>query len=291
MKNKKNLKRKLRKKAQFLNLILVLIALMIVIFFTPKLISTARYIYSAIHDNYLSSKDFYFSSDKLSLDHTEYQITNNWSGAETYRVTINMSSKENDMASTESDIDYEVAFTCSDNIECTLSKNSGTIVGTNNGGVNEDSFTISINPKNGVTLSNTEIAWVDVTATSTSPYSQEISGKLILEVGSSNIYYEITDSVNSPYLMVNIINSSPVDEDVTLTYSPNTVLLDMTGQFYLNSTANTVEQLNSYNYLNSITSKVTSLSTTSVKFYKNDATQNYTYSPSDTGTPVITLSY
>lgn len=291
MKNKKNIKRKLRKKAQFLNLILVLIALMIVIFFTPKLISTARYIYSAIHDNYLSSKDFYFSSDKLSLDHTEYQITNNWSGAETYRVTINMSSKENDMASTESDIDYEVAFTCSDNIECTLSKNSGTIVGTNNGGVNEDSFTISINPKNGVTLSNTEIAWVDVTATSTSPYSQEISGRLILEVGSSNIYYEITDSVNSPYLMVNIINSSPVDEDVTLTYSPNTVLLDMTGQFYLNSTANTVEQLNSYNYLNSITSKVTSLSTTSVKFYKNDATQNYTYSPSDTGTPVITLSY
>jgi len=291
VKNKKNIKRKLRKKAQFLNLILVLIALMIVIFFTPKLISTARYIYSAIHDNYLSSKDFYFSSDKLSLDHTEYQITNNWSGAETYRVTINMSSKENDMASTESDIDYEVAFTCSDNIECTLSKNSGTIVGTNNGGVNEDSFTISINPKNGVTLSNTEIAWVDVTATSTSPYSQEISGRLILEVGSSNIYYEITDSVNSPYLMVNIINSSPVDEDVTLTYSPNTVLLDMTGQFYLNSTANTVEQLNSYNYLNSITSKVTSLSTTSVKFYKNDATQNYTYSPSDTGTPVITLSY
>ena len=231
MKNKKNIKRKLRKKAQFLNLILVLIALMIVIFFTPKLISTARYIYSAIHDNYLSSKDFYFSSDKLSLDHTEYQITNNWSGAETYRVTINMSSKENDMASTESDIDYEVAFTCSDNIECTLSKNSGTIVGTNNGGVNEDSFTISINPKNGVTLSNTEIAWVDVTATSTSPYSQEISGKLILEVGSSNIYYEITDSVNSPYLMVNIINSSPVDEDVTLTYSPNTLLLEMTGQF------------------------------------------------------------
>ena len=291
MKNRKKLRRRLRKRAKIMNLIILLIALMIVVFFTPKLISTARYIYNAIHDNYLSSKDFYFSSDKLSLNHTEYQITNNWSGAETYRVTINMSSKKNDMASTESDIDYDVAFTCSDNIECTLSKSSGTIVGTNNGGVNEDSFTILINPKNGVTLGNTEKAWVDVIATSTSPYSQEISGKLILEVGSSNIYYEITDSVNSPYLMVNIVNSSPVDEDVTLSYSPNNVLLDMTDKFYLNSTSNTVEQLNSYNYLNSVTSNVASLSTTSIKFYKVNSSQNYTYSPSDTGTPVITLSY
>ena len=291
MKKRKRLRKKIMKKIQFRNIILVLMVLITVIFFTPKLISTAKYIYNSIHDNYISSKDFYFSSDKLSLEHTEYQITNNWSGAETYRVTINMSSKKNDMAYTEADIEYQITCTCSDNIEYTLSKESGTIVWTENEGVNEDWFTVEINPKDGRILNNTEVAWVDVTATSTAPYSQQISGKLIFEVGSSNIYYEITDSVDSPYLMVNIINSSPQDVDATLTYNPNQVLLDMTGHFYLNSTANTVQQINNYDYLNSITSNVVSLSTTSVKFYKTNPSQNYSYSPSDSITPIITLSY
>ena len=256
MRRKKNLKKKLKNRVRSINMIIVLIVLLIVAFFSPIFISSARYIYNAIHDNYISSKDFYFSSDKLNLEHTEYQITNNWSGAETYTITINMSSKKNDMAYTDADIDYVVTYTCSDNIECTFSKLSGTIVGTDNSGVNEDWFKIFVNPKNGRILNNTEIAWVDVTATSVSPYEQSISGKLIIEVGSSNIYYEIIDAVDSPYLTVNIVNSSPQNENVTLTYSPSQVLLDMTNHFYLNSTANTSQTINGYTYLQSVTSNV-----------------------------------
>ena len=62
--------------------------------------------YNVIYEHYLASKDFYFNSDKLNLNHTEYKITNNWSGAETYIVTVNMSSKKNDKAVKDADITY-----------------------------------------------------------------------------------------------------------------------------------------------------------------------------------------
>ena len=300
MKKEKRLRRKHKNKS--LNIIIILIVFMLTVFFAPKIISTARYVYNTIHDNYLASQDFYFSSDKLALNHPEFQVTNNWSGAETYRIPVNMSSKRNDMASTAADITYTVTCTCSNNIECILSRSSvqpetpeytysGTIVGTDNHGSNVDYFYVYVNPKNGVPLNNTERAWVDITASSTSPYVQVITGKLIIEVGSSNIYYEITDAVNSPYLTVNIINSSPQNANITLAYNPAQVLLDMTDHFYLNSTGSTNTLINNFAYLNSITANVNLLSTTSVKFYKIDPTQNYSYSPSDNTTPIITLSH
>lgn len=282
---RKNNKRKVKK----INPIVLLIIFIIVIFFTPRFVSTAKYVYNAIHEHYLSSKDFYFSSDKLSINHTEYEITNNWSGAEPYVITVNMSSKQNDMSYTESDIDYSITYTCSDNVQCTLNKNTSTIIGTANHGVNEDYFTVSISPNGNSALGEGEKAWIDITATSTSPYSQTISGKLILEVGSAEITYEIIDAVNQPYLTVNITNSQSVGADITLTYNPEIVLLDMTSRFRLSSTNDDTQQLNGYAYLKSITSQVESLSTTTVRFYKNDSTQDYSYSPGSGITPVIKL--
>ncbi|MBR6034194.1 MAG: hypothetical protein IKP28_05640 [Clostridia bacterium] len=287
----KNIKSKLKKRVHTINILILLIVLLVLVFFTPSIVSTARYVYNTIHDNYLSSQDFYFASDKLSIDGTEYQITNNWSGAETFEITINMNSKKNDMAMTAADITYDITCTCSDNIEVTKSKNSGTIVGTDNHGANVDWFKIYVNPKNGRILNNTEEAWVEVTATSTAPYSQELKGKLILEVGSSNIYYEIMDSTDSPYLTVNVVNSSPQSENVKLIYNPAQILLDMTSHFYLNSVLSTTQNLGGFLYLNSVTSNVDSLSTTSVKFYKINSAQNYAYSASSNTTPIISLTY
>ena len=113
MRTKKEVKKRNKRKTIKLNPIVLLIIFVIVIFLTPKFVSTAKYVYNAIHEHYLSSKDFYFKSDKLSINHTEYEITNNWSGAEPYVITVNMSSKQNDMSYTESDIDYNITYTCS----------------------------------------------------------------------------------------------------------------------------------------------------------------------------------
>ena len=66
----------------------------------------------------------------------------------------------------------------------------------------------------------------------------------------------------------------------------------MTNRFYLNSgNSNGTTTLNGYQYLNSVTSRVESLSTTTVKFYKTDPTQNYSYSSGSQTTPVIALSH
>ena len=291
MKDRKINRRKRRNRAKA-NLILCLILFVIVIYITPKFFSFARYVYNMAYEHYLVAKDFYFASDKLSLSHSEYEVTNNWSGAETYQVIVNMSSKRNDLAMTEADITYSITYTCSDNITCTLDKTSSTIVGTGNNGVNEDAFTVNINPANGTALNDGEIAWVDITASSTSPYTQTISGKLIFEVGTSVISYEIIDEANSPYLTLNIINSTSSNTNVTLSYDPTVVLLDMTSRFYLNThTTFNTQTLNNYSYINNITSPVSALSTTSVKFFKTNSANNYSFLAGSPGTPVITLTY
>ena len=288
---KKKVKKENKRKVKKLNPIILLIIFVILIFLTPKFVSTAKYVYNAIYEHYLSSKDFYFSSDKLNINHSEYEITNNWSGAEPYTITVNMSSKRNDMSYTEADIVYNISCTKSDNIQCTLSKNSSTIVGTGNNGVDEDYFTVVINPAGGTALSEGETAWVDITAEAVSPYTQTLSGKLIIEVGSADISYEIIDAVNQPYLTVNITNSQSVGADVTLSYNPTVVLLDMTSRFRLASTDSDEQQIGGFNYLNSITSRVESLSTSTVRFYKNDATQDYSYVPGSGVTPIINLTH
>jgi len=90
----KNTKNRKKIKIKSTRPIALLIVFVVLVFLTPKFISTARYVYNVVHEYYLSSKDFYFASDKLSINHTEYEYTNNWSGAEMHRIPINMSSKK-----------------------------------------------------------------------------------------------------------------------------------------------------------------------------------------------------
>lgn len=269
----------------------LLIVLVILIFLVPTMTSFAKYVYNAVHDYYLGTKGFYFNSDKLSSNHSEFEIANNWSGAETYQITVNLNSKKNDLVFAETDIDYEISFTNSDNIVCSISKTSGTIKGSASGGINEDYFIITINPANGTGLANGVQTWVDIEVTSTSPYVATLSGKLYVGVGTEDITYEIMDSANNPYLEVNITNSLNEGKDVTLSFDPNVILLDMTSSFRLNATGITTQDINGYAYVNTVTSYVGSLETTTVKFYKVDPTQDYTYQAGDTGTPVVTLTY
>lgn len=272
-------------------IIQILIVLVILAFLVPIMTSLSKYVYNAVHDYYLGTKGFYFNSDKLTSNHSEFEIANNWSGAETYTITINLNSKKNDLVFAESDIDYEVSFTHSDDIECSISKTTGTIKGSGSGGINEDYFIITINPANGTALANGVQTWVDITVKSTSPYVATLSGKLYIGVGTEDITYEIIDSQNNPYLEVNITNSLNTGEDVTLSFDPSILRLDMTSAFRLNSTAITTQDINGYAYVNSVTSHVGSLETTTVKFYKVDPSQDYTYQAGDTGTPVVQLTY
>lgn len=280
-----------RKRKNNNRIIPILIVLVILIFLVPTMTSFAKYVYNAVHDYYLGTKGFYFNSDKLTSNHSEFEIANNWSGAETYQITVNLNSKKNDLVFAETDIDYEISFTNSDNIVCSISKTSGTIRGSASGGINEDYFIITINPANGTGLANGVQTWVDIEVTSTSPYVATLSGKLYVGVGTEDITYEIIDTPDNPYLEVNITNSLDTGEDVTLSFDPNVILLDMTSSFRINATAIATQDINGYAYVNTVTSYVGSLETTTVKFYKVDLSQDYTYQAGDTGTPVVILTY
>ena len=65
----------------------------------------------------------------------------------------------------------------------------------------------------------------------------------------------------------------------------------MTSAFYLNSIETTTQDINGYSYIKSVKSHIGTLETTSVKFYKVDPSQDYSYQLGDDKTPVVTLTH
>ena len=290
MEKKRN--RKINKKYKKQRLFFVLIIIATIIYLMPKYISFSKYISNRIHDHYIESKQFYFSSDKLSkIAGHEYQMPNNWSGSESYNIMVNMYSKLNDNAMAPNDIEYDIVCSFSDNVAYTLNKVSGTILGYENGGTNEDFFVITLEPASGTSLSPGETAWVNVTANATSPYMDSVTGKILVGVGTEDFSYEIADWENSQFIQLDISNKSVENTNVHISFDPTVVLLDMTSSVYQDATAITTTILNGYNYVTTMDFPVNALSVESVKFYKIDLTQDYSYTMGESGTPVVTVTH
>ncbi len=266
-------------------------------------ITYSRYIYNAINERYLLTKKFYFNSDKLDRNRPIYQIEN-WSAVSEYSILVDLNSYLNNYETCPYDIDYDLTYTCSTNVNCSISKTSGIVLSANN----HDSFQAVVSPIG--TLEEGDSAFIEIKATSKSPYKKEISARFILNVGYSGISYAIDDSVDSPYLSFNITNTldyylvntpflsyntgdklnieeylSLSEENknncqsalITLSFDPNIVSLDMTSPAYLKKTNETYTTINNNQYVNSITFKVDAISSEVVKFYKNDTKKDYTY--------------
>lgn len=305
---KKSRKRKINHKN------IIIISSFLILFFLT--ITYGRYIYRGIRNYYLSTKNFYFNSDKLTEDMSYYQL-DNWSGVEPVTITINMDSKKNNIVASTDNIEYSIDFTCSSNVTCVSSKNSGLIMNGNN----TDSFTITMTPN--VSLHGGDSVWLEVETSATEPYTKSLSGKFTINVGDIGLSYEIVDSIGSPYLDFNITNTLDyykvlesfesysagdrieiseylaLSEEnrkhctaalITLTFDPNLFRLDMTNEAYLQAKSTTTRLLSDgYDYLNSVTFGTDALSSTSIRFYKLNTNNNYTY-PFVTDTPVISFS-
>ena len=279
-------------------------------------VTYGRYIYNGIRNYYLSTKGFYFNSDKLSEGTSNYQL-DNWSGVEPVVVTFNMNSKKNNLVSSPLNIEYDIEFECSTNVTCVADKNTGLIMN----GVNTDHFSITMTPN--VTLYDGDSIWLEVTTNATSPYTKTLSGRFTINVGEIGLSYEIVDTAGSPYLDFNITNTidyykviddfgsyhrgdrleiseylalNPSDRPnctaalITLTFDPSLFKLDMTNEAYDNAyRTTTVTMADGYDYLNSVTFRTDAISSTSVRFYKLNTANNYTY-PYVTQTPIITFS-
>lgn len=293
----------------------MLICIGLLFFFTIG-ISYGRYVYKEIRNFYLASRNFYFNSDKLKENMARYQI-DNWSGVDSFSVTINMNSLKNNKVGSDSDITYDVEFSCSTNADCVSTKTSGVILSSDN----TDYFVITITPN--VALQEGDAVTLYVKANATSPYTKEISGFFTINVGVPGLSYEISDKANRPYLALDITNTldyykvitafgsyavgdkldigtylSLSDSEknncasaiITLRFDPNIVLLDMTSSAYLKSFNQATTTINGYEYISEISFKIDALSSEVVNFYKDDTTIDYTF-PFVNPVSIIGVSY
>ena len=279
-------------------------------------ITLGRYIYNDIRDFYLASKSFYFNSDKLTPLRGIYQI-DNWSGVDTYTLTINLNNIKNNLVHAESDIEYEINYTCSNNANCSVSKTQGILYSEKQ----TDYFSATISPN--TALTNKDEVWIEIVAKSTYPYKKTLSARFILKVGIPGISYSIYDEAKRPYFDLSVTNTidyylvkeafgiysinqridyntymSLSDNDkakcalplITLTFDPQVVILDMTNTAYLNAETYTTIQIHTHSYVNSISFRIALESSETVRFYKANANADYTY-PIVNETSIVNFAY
>lgn len=294
--------------------IVVLVVAMLIILFGSTL---ARYIYNVVNNYILESREFYFNSTILDMNGKDYKI-NNWDGVNDYTLTIDVTNKKNSLASTKSDIAYDIEVSCPDSVECNLSKTNGIIFET----ATTDTYEINVVPIEA--FHEGDEVTIETTATSTSPYVKSLSATYTLGVETSNFTYDIEDNTNDKYLTLNLTNSvtfyevetsfsnynegdrltieeyNALTEEqkqncfsaiVTLSFPPDEIYLDMTNTNYLHRQPNseTEEEIEGYSYVNGFSFKMDASSSEKVMFYKKDPKDNFTY-PITNETPIVTVT-
>lgn len=306
------MKHKKLKKVKKKNIIIISIALILL----SITFSYGRYIYNGLRNYYLSTKSFYFNSDKMSDNGSYYQL-DNWSGVEPVTITFNMDSKKNNLVASPDNISYDIEYECSTNVTCVASKDSGLIMN----GTHTDNFTITMTPN--TNLYEGDYIELEVSASATEPYTKTISGRFKINVGEIGLSYEIQDEPGRSYLDFNITNTldyykvltpfdtynqndkieiseylalSPENKRkcasavINLSFDPSVLRLDMTNEAFLQAITNSSSIMSDgYDYLNSVTFGVEALSSTSVRFYKLNTNNNYTF-PFVTNTPIVTFN-
>lgn len=283
------------------------------------LINLGRYVKKIIDNHLLKTQEFYFNSDKLTEDIKLFEISY-WNGTTPYDVNIQMDSLDNDLKGTDIDIEYSIECTSDGGVTCDLSKSQGYIEGSSNGN-NRDSFVVTIRPTQQFREGD-EVS-VTVKASATEPYRKTIGATFKLIVNYYEIGYQIVDKANSTYLDVLITNAAKnytikeafgsynvgdqidtityetLSEDnkrkcvgakVTLDFDPDILRLDMTNTNYLKNTGTTTTTLDDgFVYVNQLKFEMGAESSTSVRFYKIDVGQNYTY-PIVNDTSIVTFT-
>ena len=274
-----------------------------------------RYVTNSINNFFIKSKTFYFQSDKLTEKNPTFQVEN-WSGVDDYTITVNMNSRKNNIEVATMDIGYDIKYKCSSNAICQLNKESGIIKKE----TNTDFFNLTITPNKQLQTGDKVI--VEIEATSNTGYKKNIKGKFVLVVGQEKLTYQITDAKEKPYMNLRITNTlsyyivdqafdgytvnQRIDIDsylelsddkkskchsaiVTISFDPNYILIDNTGESYINSINKKTVQINGETYINEITIPIDAISSKDLRFYKVDVSQNYTY-PNNNNKSIVTIT-
>jgi hypothetical protein len=263
----------------------------------------AKYVYNSTWDYYLKSKGFYFSSDYLGSN--VVKNTNNlWDGGS---VHFNIKNNLNDAVITNYDIDYRVTCTivgdASSYAACHM---NGTTLNMQDGVLSsfeacsnytDDGIDVSLLNKTDceiggydwetqiavkniyfdvvLTDSNYELndVVVNVTATSTSPYSKMLSGDFTLHKGSTQVSNIAMDYKNySDYDRLIISNAYTSAKCVLVTWDSNKLIInsDNSGISSYGTDTNA--------YINEIKFNVGAKDSLSYIFYRRDLDMQYNVS-------------
>ncbi len=264
-------------------------------------VSLGRYVYKKVLDLYFTTKNFYFESDKLKSTEARYSL-DYWNGVDPYNIVINMNSFKNSILKSSTDIPYDISYVCPDNVICSSTKQSSTILQS----TNTDSFVFTMTPND--IFSDNDRVTVKVIATSRTPYVKTLSASFTFVVGRYGLSHEISDSAGSPYLLLKVTNtldsyyvkeafdsysvgdsiSSTIYDGlsaankakcasavITVSFNPNTIKIDNTATDYLNAYNIETQQIGSYDYVKKFTFDMDSSVSNVVKFYKNDKSVDY----------------
>lgn len=288
-------------KARFKYRRIVLIIMLIIALF-PVGITFSKYIYDYVKYYIMEANNFYFNSDKLEDKGITYNI-NNWGGVESFNIQFELNNHKNNLLTSDSDIAYSLNVICDDDIQCSISNDSGIIY--------KDEKTVSydviVNPLR--VFDTGESVNIKIEAISSSPYVKTLSGNFVITVGKKGVSYEIVDEPFQPYFMLNITNvidSYTVIKDfdnykvgdvisttvyrnlsddnkkncvsavITLEFDPNKVVIDTTSNI-INNSLITNSLVNGVSYVSKIKFNVDATSSTSIRFYKKDKSIDYTY--------------
>ena len=293
----------------------IIIILAILIISLPLTVTFSKYVVKKIGDYILAANHFYFNSDKLKEDGANYQM-NNWTGASNINIQFELNNRQNNILTSSSDIDYKLSVTCPTDVICTLDSDYTGIIYAASVSKN---FNLILNPTR--TFNENESISVTVTAESTSPYIKKLSATYTITVGKQGIAYSISDvkdnntfnfiitnaldyyTVEYAFTTYNVGDKISYDNyknlssdnqakctsyKVTLTFDPSVVILDPTSEIVEKSTETTTT-INNIQYINSLTFKVDALSSTSIRFYKANKSNDYTY-PITNSTSVVNFS-
>ena len=243
------------------NKILLIIIMIIALIYPVATLS--RIVYNVALTHFYKTKNFYFASDLLSEKNPTYEISN-WSGVDSYVITINMNSILNEHVRATSNIDYIISFSCEDKVNCYLNKTNGTIPVNEYVDSNRDEFSLTIVPTK--TFENNETTKVTIKAESTNPYKKSISATFTLKASKVGLSYEITDKKNDIFAILRLTNSltyytikeafndfsvgDEIDQEkynslteeeklkcasltVEINFDPRIITMDLTNSFYL----------------------------------------------------------
>lgn len=296
-----------------------IICLIILLLLLPIGITFSRYVIQNIKDYIMEANNFFFNSDKLVYGGITYNI-NNWGGSTDVPVQFEINNHKNNILTSQTDIEYDLNVTKSEDILVSLVYDEGTETqGVIQKEEKTEKLTLIVTPTR--VFNTGESATVTVKARSSSPYIKELSATFVITVGRKGISYEIVDSVGSPYLMFKVTDAldkykvvdpwgdytlnyeltmteysalSPSEKArcaaavITLSFDPSVVILDTTSEILEKSTY-TTSVYNGVSYINSITFYIDVLSSEEIRFYKRNASANYTY-PITNPTPIVTFS-